>query len=107
MHAIPTDTFTSIDPSHLDSITGGFDFNRMVDNGNRWGTAGALTGGGVGAVAGGVAGGVAGAAAGGVGAVPGAIGGAAAGGAIGGAAGGALGFVGGAATDAWNQLRGR
>jgi hypothetical protein len=102
-----TDSFTSIDPSHLDSITGGFDVNRMVDNGNRWGTAGALTVGGAGAAVGGVVGGVAGAAAGGVGAIPGAIGGAAAGGGIGAAAGGFGGFVGGAAADAYQQLRGR
>ena len=92
-------TFPTIDTNSLDAVTGGFDFNRMVDNGNRYGTAGAIGGAGVGAVAGAVAG----APAAGVGALPGAAIGAGVGGAIGGAAG----WVGGAATDAWNQFRGR
>jgi hypothetical protein len=106
MNAINLDTFTTINPEQLADVAGGFDFGRMVDNGNRWGNTGALVGGGVGTVAGGVAGGVAGAAAGGVGAVPGAVGGAAAGAGIGAGIGGGLGWLGGAATDAWNQLRG-
>ena len=99
MTATATIPFPSIDDADLAAVTGGFDFGRMVDNGNRYGGAGAALGAGVG----GVVGGVAGAAAGGVGALPGAATGAGVGGAIGGAAG----WVGGAATDAWNQLRGR
>ncbi|MBL9018617.1 MAG: hypothetical protein JNL83_30805 [Myxococcales bacterium] len=91
--------FPSIDNAALADVNGGFDVGRMVDNGNRYGGAGAALGGGVGAVVGGVAG----AAAGGVGALPGAATGAGVGGAIGGAAG----WIGGAAADAWNQLRGR
>lgn len=99
MQNLDTAVFPSIDLHSLDSVTGGFDFGRMVDNGNRYGTAGALLGSGVGAGVGAVAG----APAAGVGALPGA----AIGAGVGGAAGGALGWVGGAATDAWNQLRGR
>jgi hypothetical protein len=99
MHNLDASTLPSIDLSQLDAITGGFDFGRMVDNGNRYGTAGAIGGSAVGAGVGAVAG----APAGGVGALPGAAIGAGVGGAIGGAAG----WVGGAATDAWNQFRGR
>jgi hypothetical protein len=106
MNAIDFDTFTTITSEQLADVAGGFDFTRMVDNANRWGNSGALVGGGVGTVAGGVAGGVTGAAAGGVGAVPGAIGGAAAGAGIGAGIGGGLGWLGGAVTDTWNQLRG-
>jgi hypothetical protein len=99
MQNLDISAFPSIDLNQLDAITGGFDFGRMTDNGNRYGTAGALVGAGVGAGVGAVAG----APAAGVGALPGAAIGAGVGGAIGGAAG----WVGGAATDAWNQLRGR
>ena len=99
MHNIDTSTLPSIDFNSLDAVTGGFDFGRMVDNGNRYGTAGALLGAGGGAAVGAVVG----APAAGVGALPGA----AIGAGVGGAAGGAVGWVGGAATDAWNQLRGR
>lgn len=74
----------TIDLAQLGSVTGGFDVNRMVDAGNRWGTAGALVGGGGGLIAAG----------------PG-------GAAVGGAAGGALGFVGGMAADAYQQYKGQ
>jgi hypothetical protein len=109
MYTITLDsTPQNIDPAQLDSVTGGFDLNRMVDNGNRYGAAGAIVGGGVGAGVGGVLGaGVGGAAGAGVGAIPGWAVGAATGAGVGGAAGGALGWVGGAATDAWNQVRGQ
>jgi len=76
--------FSTIDLAQLDSVTGGFDINRMVDAGNRWGTAGALVGGGGGLLVGGPAGA-----------------------AIGGAGGGALGFIGGAAADAYQQYKGQ
>ncbi len=89
----------SIDLNDLNAVTGGFDFGRMVDNGNRYGSAGALLGAGGGAAVGAVVG----APAAGVGALPGA----AIGAGIGGAALGAAGWVGGAAADAWSQLRGR
>jgi len=85
--ALAFDTIPSFD---LDSVTGGFDWGRMVDNGNRYGTAGGLVGAGVGAGVGAVAAGV--------GAVPGA--------GIGGAIGGAGGWIGGAGYDAYQQLRG-
>jgi hypothetical protein len=100
MQNINTASFSSIDLDQLNAVTGGFDFGRMVDNGNRYGTAGALVGGGVGAGVGAAVGGIPTA---GVGALPGA----AIGAGVGGAVGGIGGFVGGAATDAWNQLRGR
>jgi len=99
MQNLDATAFSSIDLNQLDAITGGFDFGRMVDNGNRYGTAGALLGAGGGAAVGAVVG----APAAGVGAIPGA----AIGAGVGGAALGAAGWVGGAATDAWNQLRGR
>jgi len=99
MNTATLDTFQTLDISSLDAITGGFDFGRMVDNGNRYGGAGAAVGGGVGAGVGAVVG----APAAGVGALPGA----AIGAGVGGAVGGAAGWIGGAATDAWNQLRGR
>ena len=89
----------SIDLNDLNAVTGGFDFGRMVDNGNRYGSAGALLGAGGGAAVGAVVG----APAAGVGALPGA----AIGAGVGGAALGAAGWVGGAAADAWSQLRGR
>jgi hypothetical protein len=99
VHNINASTLPSIDFNQLDSVTGGFDVGRMVDNGNRYGTAGAIGGGAVGAGVGAVVG----APAAGVGALPGAAIGAGVGGAIGGAAG----WVGGAAADAWSQLRGK
>jgi hypothetical protein len=100
MHAIAFDnTFATIDTEKLADVGGGFDFGRMVDNGNRYGTAGALLGGGAGAGVGAAVGGIPTA---GIGALPGA----AIGAGVGGAAGGALGWIGGAATDAWNQMRG-
>lgn len=99
MQNLNTATLPTIDINQLDAVNGGFDVNRMVDNGNRYGGAGALLGAGVGAGVGAVVG----APAAGVGAIPGAAAGAGLGGAIGGVAG----WVGGAATDAWNQLRGR
>lgn len=82
--------FTTIDPNQLIDVNGAFDWNRMVDNGNRYGAAGAALGGGAGVLIG----------------TPGGPVGMATGGGIGAAAGGALGWVGGAAYDAWQQLRG-
>ena len=99
MQNLDLSTLATLDLDQLDAVTGGFDFGRMVDNGNRYGTAGALVGGGVGAGVGAVVG----APAAGVGALPGA----AIGAGVGGAVGGAGGWIGGAATDAWNQLHGR
>lgn len=99
MQNLDASALLSIDLDQLDNVTGGFDFGRMVDNGNRYGTAGAVVGSGVGAGVGAVVG----APAGGVGALPGA----AIGAGVGGAVGGTAGWVGGAATDAWNQLRGK
>jgi len=99
MDTFETDFF-AIDSDHLADVTGGFDWNRMVDNANRWGDTGALVGAGAGAVAGGVAGAVGGA---GVGAIPGAE----TGSWIGAAAGGGAGWVGGAAYDAYKQWRGK
>jgi hypothetical protein len=83
--------FDSIPSLDLDAVTGGFDWGRMVDNGNRYGTAGGLVGAGVGAGVGSLAAGV--------GAVPGA--------GVGGAIGGVGGWVGGAAYDAYQQYKGR
>ncbi len=78
----------TIDARSLAGVTGGkengdkgFDVNRMVDNGNRWAAAGGAVGGGIGLAVGGPAGAGAGA-----------------------AAGGALGWVGGAMSDAQDQL---
>ena len=88
MAALVFDTIPSFD---LDSVSGGFDWGRMVDNGNRYGTAGGLVGAGVGAGVGSLAAGV--------GAVPGA--------GVGGAVGGVGGWVGGAAYDAYQQYKGR
>jgi len=83
MHAITLE--------QLDLVTGaGFDWNRMVDNGNRYGTAGGILGGGAGAAIG-----VWGA---GVGALPGAT--------VGGLVGGIGGWLGGAGYDAWQQVSG-
>ena len=90
--AIAFDTFQSIDPSALDAVTGGFDWNRMVDNGNRYGTAGAIGGAAVGAAAA---------------AIPSLGIAAPAGAGVGGAVGGALGWLGGAGYDAVQQLRGK
>jgi hypothetical protein len=88
MAALAFDTIPSFD---LDSVSGGFDWGRMVDNGNRYGTAAGVLGAGVGAGAGALAAGV--------GAVPGA--------ALGGTVGGVGGWVGGAGYDAYQQLHGR
>jgi hypothetical protein len=81
----------SISAYELDQVTGGFDVNRMVDNGNRYaaavGTAGATVGGLVG--------------------IPGGPAGMATGAGIGFAAGGAVGWAGGAGYDAYKQLRGK
>jgi hypothetical protein len=100
LHAFANDSFQSIDLTTLDSISGGkFDVNRMVDNGNRWGAAGAALGGGGGAVVGGVLGLPGG--------PPGVAAGAATGAGIGAGLVGAAGWVGGAGVDAWNQVRGR
>ena len=122
MTAIALDTFStpssfqSIDPAQLDEVAGGLDLGRAVNAGNAnvatGAKAGGAIGGGVGAVAGGIAGGtVAGAPTMGLGTVGGVLAGAAAGGTAGttaGAAiGGGLGWIGGAASDAWNQIRGR
>jgi hypothetical protein len=109
-------TFEGIDPAQLDEVAGGFDFGRMVNAGNSnvqaGATAGGAIGGTAGAVAGGIAGGtVAGAPTMGLGTVGGVLAGAAAGGTAGGTAGaaigGGLGWIGGAASDAWSQIRGR
>lgn len=88
--ATAASAFDTIPSFDLDSVTGGFDWGRMVDNGNRYGTAAGLVGAGVGAGVGSLAAGV--------GAVPGA--------GIGGAAGGAGGWLAGAGYDAYQQLRG-
>lgn len=93
-------SFQSISPDQLDAIAGGVDWGKAVDAGNRAGNAGALIGGGVGTVVGAAAGGIPTA---GIGALPGAAMGAG----IGAGVGGGLGWVGGAATNLWNQARGR
>jgi hypothetical protein len=122
MHAIAIDTvssqssFQTIDPTLLGDVAGGFDFGRMVNAGNSnvatGATAGGAIGGAGGAIAGGIAGGtVAGAPTMGLGTVGGVLAGSAAGATAGttaGAAiGGGLGWIGGAASDAWSQIRGR
>jgi hypothetical protein len=120
MNAIDTissqPSFQTIDPTLLDDVAGGFDFGRMVNAGNSniasGATAGGALGGTAGAIAGGIAGGtVAGAPTMGLGAVGGVLAGAAAGGTAGGTAGaaigGGVGWLGGAASDAWNQVHGR
>ncbi|HWU90997.1 MAG TPA: hypothetical protein VN253_27215 [Kofleriaceae bacterium] len=120
MYAIDTtstpSSFQTIDINQLSDVNGGFDFGRMVNAGNSnvatGATAGGAIGGTAGAVAGGIAGGtVAGAPTMGLGTVGGVLAGAAAGGTAGttaGAAiGGGLGWIGGAASDAWSQIRGR
>jgi len=122
MHAIAIDTVSSpsslptIDPALLGDVAGGFDFGRMVNAGNANIESGAKAGGAIlgagGAIAGGIAGGtIAGAPTMGLGAVGGVLAGSAAGataGATAGAAlGGGIGWVGGAASDAWSQIRGQ
>jgi hypothetical protein len=120
MNAIDTissqPSLQTIDPTLLDEVAGGFDVGRMVNAGNAGiapgATAGGALGGTAGAIAGGIAGGtVAGAPTMGLGTVGGVLAGAAAGGTAGGTAGaaigGGVGWVGGAASDAWNQIRGR
>jgi len=119
MHAINATSFDTsfqtIDAGQLGDVAGGFSFGQMVDAGNNnvaAGTkAGAAIGGAGGAIAGGIAGGtVAGAPTMGLGTVGGVLAGAAAGApagaAAGGAIGGGLGWIGGAANNAWHQLRG-
>jgi hypothetical protein len=93
----------TLDPNQLDIVCGGFNWNQMIDNGNRWGQAGAVAGGGVGLVAGGIIGGTLGTAGTPLGTAAGAAVGAATGGGIGAILGGAAGFVGGAAYDAIKQ----
>lgn len=94
-----TEAFATLTSTQLDGVAGGFSWNDAVDEGNRWGTAGALVGAGGGAVVGAIAG----APAGGVGAIPGAGIGAG----LGGAALGAAGFVGGFGASTYRQLRGK
>ena len=112
MHAIPMNSFEqpslqTIDINQLSDVNGGFDFGRMVNAGNQNVQTGATAGGAIG----GAAGAVAGAPTMGLGTVGGVLAGAAAGGTAGttaGAAiGGGLGWIGGAASDAWSQIRGR
>jgi hypothetical protein len=124
MHAIAIDldtvssssTLPTIDPSQLGDVAGGFDFGRMVNAGNANVESGAKAGGAIigagGAIAGGIAGGtVAGAPTMGLGTVGGVLAGSAAGATAGATAGAALGsgigWIGGAASDAWSQIRGR
>ncbi|HEU0032222.1 MAG TPA: hypothetical protein VFQ53_16420 [Kofleriaceae bacterium] len=85
------DHFQTLDTLELSIVNGGFDVNRMVDSGNRWGQAGAALGGGVGLLAG----------------IPGGPPGMATTAGIGAAIGGAGGWIGGAAGDAINQVRGK
>ncbi|HEY0251067.1 MAG TPA: hypothetical protein VGC41_06045 [Kofleriaceae bacterium] len=86
MEAIQT-----IDLRDLDLVTGGaFDWNRMVDNGNRYGTAVGFAGAGIGAAVG----------------IPGGPAGMATGAGVGAGIGGAVGWVGGAGYDAYQQIRG-
>jgi hypothetical protein len=82
--------FETIPSFDLNTVAGGFDWGRMVDNGNRYGTAGGFAGAGVGAAIG----------------IPGGPPGMATGAGIGAAVGGAGGWVGGAGYDAYQQLRG-
>jgi hypothetical protein len=123
MHAIDMNSFTpsfdssfqTIDASQLGDVAGGFSFGDMVNAGNANVESGAKAGAAVlgmgGAIVGGIAGGtVAGAPTMGLGTPGGVLAGAAAGGtagaAAGGAIGGGLGWIGGAAGNAWSQLRG-
>lgn len=84
-------TLATLSTFDLDQVTGGFDWNRMVDNGNRYAAAAGT----VGATAGGLAG------------IPGGPAGMATGAGIGFAAGGAVGWAGGAGYDAYQQLKGK
>jgi hypothetical protein len=86
--ALAFDTIPSFD---LDAVAGGFDWGRMADNGNRWGTAAGFTGAGVGALVG----------------IPGGPPGMATTAGIGGAIGGAGGWAAGAGYDAYQQLKGK
>ena len=123
MHAIDMNSFNTsfdspfqtIDVGQLGDVAGGFSFGQMVDAGNAniesGAKAGAALGGLGGAVAGWIAGGtVAGAPTLGLGTPGGVLAGAAAGGTAGatagGAIGGGIGWLGGAANNAWHQLRG-
>jgi len=94
----------ALDMTQLATVHGGgFDWNRMVDNGNRYAQVGAVAGGGVGLVAGGAIGGAFGSALGPLGTAAGIATGAATGAGIGGALGALGGWVGGAAYDAVKQ----
>jgi len=84
-------TLATIPAYDLDLVTGGFDWNRMVDNGNRYAAAVGTAGGAIGGLAG----------------IPGGPAGMATGAGIGFAAGGAVGWAGGAGYDAYQQLRGK
>ncbi|MEO8549253.1 MAG: hypothetical protein ABI678_04750 [Kofleriaceae bacterium] len=87
-----THALATIDSLDLDLVTGGkLDWNRMVDNGNRYAAAVGTAGATVGGLAG----------------IPGGPAGMATGAGIGFAAGGALGWAGGAGYDAYQQLHGR
>jgi len=87
-----THALATIDTFDLDLVTGGkFDWNRMVDNGNRYAAAVGTAGATVGGLAG----------------IPGGPAGMATGAGIGFAAGGAIGWAGGAGYDAYQQLHGR
>ena len=93
----------TLDPTQLDIVCGGFNWNQMIDNGNRWGQAGAIIGGGVGLVGGAAIGGAFGSALGPLGTAAGIATGGATGAGIGAALGGLGGFAGGAAYDAIKQ----
>jgi hypothetical protein len=84
-------TLATLSSHDLDQVTGGFDVNRMVDNGNRYAAAVGTAGATVGGLAG----------------LPGGPAGMATGAGIGFTAGGALGWAGGAGYDAYKQLRGK
>jgi hypothetical protein len=84
-------TLATVPAFDLDQVTGGFDWNRMVDNGNRYGAALGTAGATVGTLAG----------------IPGGPAGMATGAGIGFAAGGAAGWAGGAGYDAYQQLKGK
>ena len=90
MNATATLPLQTIDSNQLADVLGGFDWGRMVDNGNRYGTAGAFLGGGAGLAIG----------------SPGGPPGMGLGAGIGAAVGGVGGWLGGAGYDAYQQLRG-
>ncbi len=86
MQHLPT-----LDLAQLATVTGGFDWNHAIDNGNLYGRTGTILGAGVGLA---------------VSAVPTFGVGATAGSVAGGTIGGVLGFAGGFAYDAYQQLHG-